>query len=135
MRPTKGASGYLLDTNVILHSAITPAKIGKITGRILEENPNVYFSPISITEIEIKSLRGKLPALENLREELIEQEFGEKPYLSRHAAEISSFPSLVNHDSYDRMLLAQASADNLTLITADKKLLELDFPWVVDAAS
>jgi PIN domain nuclease of toxin-antitoxin system len=133
MRPSKGASGYLLDTNVILHSAMAPNKLGKNTVRILEENPHVYFSPVSITEIEIKSLRGKLPEFKNLYENLTSQEFLEKPYLSKHAGEVRTFPSLADHDPYDRMLLAQASAENLTLITADKKLLDLNLSWVCDA--
>lgn len=134
MRPSKGASGYLLDTNVILHSAIAPNKLGKNTVRILEEYPNVYFSPISITEIEIKSLRGKLPVLKSIFEDLTNQDFLEKPYLSKHAVEVKTFPSLVDHDPYDRMLMAQASAENLTLITADKKLLALNLSWIFDAA-
>lgn len=135
MRPTKGASGYLLDTNVILRSAIAPDKLGKNTIRILEEHPNVFFSPVSITEIEIKSLRGKLPVVNNLQERLTEQEFIEKPYLSKHVGEIGTYPSLVDHDPYDRMLLAQASSENLTLLTTDRKFLELDFIWVQDAAN
>lgn len=134
MRPSKGASGYLLDTNVILHSAIAPNKLGKNTVRILEEYPNVYFSPISITEIEIKSLRGKLPVLKSIFEDLTNQDFLEKPYLSKHAVEVKTFPSLVDHDPYDRMLMAQASVENLTLITADKKLLALNLSWIFDAA-
>lgn len=133
MRPSKGASGYLLDTNVILHSAISPGKLGKNTVRILEENPNVFFSPVSLTEIEIKALRGKLPQLAHIHQDLVEHDFQEKPYLSKHAAEVRTFPSLANHDPYDRMLLAQSSAENLTFITSDEALLELGFPWVKDA--
>ena len=135
MRPTRGSSGYLLDTNVILHSAMAPGKLGKNTKRILVENPNVFYSPVSITEIEVKALKKKLPALEMLQENLSEQDFLEKPYLSKHATEIRTFPSLADHDPYDRMLLAQASAENLTLITADEKLLELEFTWVIDATN
>lgn len=133
MRPTKGASGYLLDTNVILHSAMAPAKLGKSTKRILIENPNVFFSPISITEIEVKALKRKLPSLENLKENLSAQDFLEKPYTSKHAAEIRTFSSLADHDPYDRMLMAQASSENLSFITSDEALLELGFPWVLDA--
>lgn len=135
MRPTKGASGYLLDTNVILRSAMAPGKLGKNTIRILEENPNVFFSPISITEIEVKALKKKLPVLEKLQENLSEQDFLEKPYTSKHAAEIRTFSSLTDHDPYDRMLLAQASAENLTLVTSDEVLLDLGFSWFLDANS
>lgn len=113
---------------------MAPNKLGKNTVRILEEYPNVYFSPISIIEIEIKSLRGKLPVLKSIFEDLTNQEFLEKPYLSKHAVEVRTFPSLVDHDPYDRMLMAQASAENLTLITADKKLLALNLSWIFDAA-
>ena len=135
MRPSKGTSGYLLDTNVILQSALAPEKLGAATKRIITENPRVFFSPISITEIEVKSLKKKLPILDNIQGDLSEREFAEKPYTSKHAAEIKTFTSLIDHDPYDRMLLAQASAENLTLITSDKLLLNLGFTWVQDAAS
>ena len=135
MRPTKGASGYLLDTNVILHSALAPKKLGPTTTRILTEKPNVFFSPISITEIEVKALKGKLPVPANLHEDLIAQQFEEKTYRSVHANEIKAFPSLLNHDPYDRMLLAQASVENLTLITSDEFLLSLGLPWITSSTA
>ena len=135
MRPTKGTSGYLLDTNVILYAAMAPEKLGKNTKRVLEESPRVFFSPISITELEVKSLKKKLPAALNLHQDLAEQDFAERPFTAKHATAIRSFPSLIIHDPYDRMLLAQASEENLTLITSDQVLLALNFPWVLDAAS
>ena len=134
MRPSKGTSGYLLDTNVIVNSAISPEKLGKNTKRILTEKPTIYFSPISITEIEIKVLTGKIPQLKNVIADLRDQDFIEKPFQSSHAAEIKSFPTLINHDPYDRMLLAQAQSENLTFITTDRVLLSLSLPWVIDAS-
>ena len=43
------------------------------------------------------------------------------------------FPALVRHDPFDRMILAQAEAERMTLLTADRTLLVLGQTWIVDA--
>lgn len=135
MRPSKGSSGYLLDSNVIVHSALAPQFLGRSTRKIITEHPQVFFSPISISEITLKILKRKLPDLGNLHDQLVSQAIYEKSYNSNHSQELRTFTSLIDHDPYDRMLLAQASAENLTFITGDKKLLELGFTWIQDSAT
>jgi PIN domain nuclease of toxin-antitoxin system len=50
-----------------------------------------------------------------------------------HALELTRFGSLIDHDPFDRMILAQASAERCQLLTADQRLLSLDLDFVVDA--
>ena len=46
---------------------------------------------------------------------------------------ITQFSNLIRHDPFDRMLLAQAKAEGLKLMTADRKLLKLGLDFVIDA--
>lgn len=57
----------------------------------------------------------------------------ELPFRERHAVTMSQFPQLARHDPFDRMLLAQAQAEDLMLLTSDRVLLGLGHDWVVDA--
>jgi PIN domain nuclease of toxin-antitoxin system len=57
----------------------------------------------------------------------------ELPFTSDHAVAMLRFPALVRHDPFDRMILAQASAERMTLLTADATLLALGERWVQDA--
>lgn len=54
-------------------------------------------------------------------------------FRAEHADAIENFPSLVRHDPFDRMLLAQAHVERLTFLTADETLLGLGLPNVLDA--
>ena len=53
---------------------------------------------------------------------------------SAQAAEaITTLVELIKHDPFDRMLLAQAKAEGLQLMTADRKLIELGLDFIIDA--
>lgn len=56
------------------------------------------------------------------------------PYGMDHAERFGDFHSLARHDPFDRMLLAQALAEDLVFLTADKLLLSMDLKNVVGAA-
>lgn len=57
----------------------------------------------------------------------------ELDFNANHAEAIPNFQSLARHDPFDRMILAQAQAEGLTLLTADETLLGLGLNFVVDA--
>lgn len=52
---------------------------------------------------------------------------------AEHAEGLRGFPELVRHDPFDRLIIAQAVTEGLTLITADRVLLDLGRDFVVDA--
>lgn len=72
----------------------------------------------------------KLP--ENLGATLITSGFTELPLKAEDFIELSSFPSLIQHDPMDRMLLCQAARHRMTFLTADEKLINLGFDWIID---
>lgn len=55
------------------------------------------------------------------------------PVAQLAAHRITDFTECVGHDPFDRMLLAQAAHDGMQLVTADRRLVAMDLPFVVDA--
>lgn len=124
---------YLLDTNVLIWASGNYSRLGRKTARIIATAPRLYFSPISIAELQMKHMRGKLRMDPDFVNVVTAAGFTELPFTKDHASSIARFGSLVDHDPMDRMIVAQAAAEGLNLITADRTLLELGFTWVIDA--
>jgi len=113
----------LLDTNIIIRSA--KGTLSKQALGILEDTSNqLYYSPISIWEIATKLQIGKLkPPLnaKNTRDGLDDMGCRELPVTTRHALAVGAL-SFVHKDPFDRMLVAQAFVEDMTLITTDSLL-------------
>ena len=93
------------------------------------ENPDVslFFSAASIWEIAIKRAKGKLSVPEGLLDTMEERGFIELPVLSRHAMIAGALPP--HHgDPFDRMIVAQAQSEGLTIITCDERIAAYDVP-------
>lgn len=85
-----------------------------------EEN-DVFVSVISPWELAIKKSRRRSNPSEDLELELHRRRFVILPILLRHTRAIESMPHH-HRDPFDRMLIAQAIVDGLTIVTADRKL-------------
>ena len=123
----------LLDTNALVWLIRGSRDLGKNTIRQYLTSKTVYFSSFSLFELQIKRTNDKITLVDNLVEELESRGMKELTPRGQDAIEIRRFTSLVKHDPFDRMILAQASANNLTLLTSDRQLLSLGFDWVMDA--
>jgi PIN domain nuclease of toxin-antitoxin system len=112
----------LLDTHTLLWwLADTPA-LGPASRAFIAEPGNVVFvSAASIWEISIKRALGKLSAPESLDSILEEEGFEALPIEVFHAEQAGTLP-LHHRDPFDRMLVAQAQAEGLTLVTADPQM-------------
>ena len=123
----------LLDTHVLIWLSQDLSFLGKRSRSLLKKASKVYFSPVSIAELEIKSAVRKIKYDAKFAEHLQIAGLTELPFTSAHANAISRFPSLARHDPSDRMLLAQAASENISLMTSDQKLLDLKLNWIIDA--
>ncbi|MCW2785023.1 MAG: hypothetical protein JWP74_1540 [Marmoricola sp.] len=123
----------LVDTHVLLWSLARPDRIGSRARRLISRTDVRYVSAVSHAEVTIRGARNKLKAPPGLAELVTSAGFINLPFEARHATGLGHFPSLARHDPFDRMLVAQASVDELTLLTADHALLALDQPWIIDA--
>jgi PIN domain nuclease of toxin-antitoxin system len=112
----------LLDTHVFLWAVSGSRSLKPAARRIMEEAEQVYVSAASIWEIAIKTRLGKIEASTSDLVNAIEASgFLELPVRGMHAAAVAALP-LHHTDPFDRLLLAQAIAEPLKLLTVDKVL-------------
>jgi len=116
----------LLDTHVLLWAAAMPDKLAKPTRVLLEDNSNIlYFSVVSLWEIVIKQGLGRKDFRVDARRlwrRLLASGYRELAVSGEHALIVAALPRL-HKDPFDRLLLAQAAAEGLTLLTADAAVL------------
>lgn len=113
---------YLLDTHVLLWLLAEPTRLSPAARRIVVDPGHVvHFSAVSAVEIAIKQSLGKLTAPAGLGEELARRGFQELPLRYHHGETLATLPPH-HQDPFDRMLVAQALAEDLILITHDRKL-------------
>jgi PIN domain nuclease of toxin-antitoxin system len=112
----------LLDTHILLWAAGKPEKLSEAT-RILLTTPenSLFFSAASIWEIVIKLGLGREDFNvdpHRLRKMLVVHGYAELPVTAEHALKVDSLP-LLHKDPFDRLLLAQARAEGMLLLTGD----------------
>jgi PIN domain nuclease of toxin-antitoxin system len=128
------SSSYLLDSNVLYWLGLDGRCLGKETLKVIGTR-SLYFSSISLAELSAKATSGRIKFYKDPVEQW--QEFGIQP-LSFFLEAASHFTSFSEHeisDPFDRMIMATARANNLKLITSDRKILAQGFDWVLDATT
>lgn len=113
----------LLDTHVLLWVVTDSPRIKALRKRLLAADNDVYFSVASLWEIAIKVSLSKLQAdAAGIREAALEGGFVELPVLGQHALQVGGLP-WHHRDPFDRLLVAQAMAEPMRLLTANEQLL------------
>ena len=113
---------FLLDTHLLLYAAGMPERLPSVARTILEDpDSELVFSAASLWEVAIKNGLGRQdyrvdPRL--LRRGLLENGYTELPVASSHAVATDLLPA-INSDPFDRMLVAQAQIEGVTLLTLD----------------
>lgn len=122
----------LLDTHVALWWVYEPDRLNPSCYRALERSPVVYFSVVTPWEFAIKEAVGKLSVPGDIAHELSQLGFSVLPISVDHARRVGRLP-LHHRDPFDRMLIAQAQAERLTLVSANTHLAQYDVD-VMEAA-
>jgi len=116
----------LLDTHVLLWSLAGDERLGERAVDLIEDGRNVvYVSAASIWEISIKRSLGKLRVPGDVLAEVDAASFIRLPISFEHADAAAALPDL-HADPFDRMLIAQARTDRLTLMTHDALMRRYD---------
>ena len=112
----------LLDTNVLLWTLSGAARIQRIAPLILAPENEIFVSTVSLWEIATKASIGKLNAdVAEIRAAVLASGFYELPVLGEHAVKLAALP-LIHRDPFDRMIVAQAMAEPMRLLTGDAQL-------------
>jgi PIN domain nuclease of toxin-antitoxin system len=110
----------LLDTNALLWWLAGEGLTGQARDAIVDPENLVVVSAVSAWEISIKQALGKLAAPDDLEHQVRAGGFVPLPITIAHGIAAGQ---LVRHhdDPFDRMLIAQALAEGLTIVTRDKR--------------
>jgi PIN domain nuclease of toxin-antitoxin system len=120
----------LLDTHVALWGLTADASLGDDLLDRLRHDPDVFLSPVSLWEISIKQTAGTLGGPPDLAERVRDMGFRELPVTHAHAMAAGRLP--VHHrDPFDRMLVAQAVVEGITLVTRDSDIQRYDVQLLV----
>ncbi len=110
----------LLDTHVLIWALENNPTLSSEARNALVEGKNVVFvSAASIWEIGIKKATGKLDTPNNLLEEIQLHRFTPLNMNFEHSSLAGELPD-IHKDLFDRMLVAQAMVEKLTLVTRDR---------------
>jgi PIN domain nuclease of toxin-antitoxin system len=121
----------LLDTHLLLWAAGAPNRLSAAAIKLIKAPANeLLFSAASIWEVAIKRELGRSdfqadPRL--LRRGLLDNGYIELPILSDHVVTLDALPP-IHKDSFDRLLVAQAAAEGITLLTSDAVLAKYPGP-------
>ncbi|WP_433686922.1 type II toxin-antitoxin system VapC family toxin [Micromonospora carbonacea] len=115
----------LLDTHVALWAITGDATLGVDFLDQLRHDPDIFLSPVTLWEITVKQSAGKLVGPPDLAERVREMGFRELPVTHAHAIAAGRLPPH-HRDPFDRMLVAQAITERLTLATRDASIALYD---------
>ncbi len=112
----------LLDTNALLWALDRPERLSDRASDAISSPANdVFVSPVSAWEISIKSAARKLEPRVDLLHELRRLDLSPLAVTWEHGLAAGSLP-LHHRDPFDRMLVAQAQLEGLTIVTSDERI-------------
>ena len=118
----------LLDTHVLLWWLDDPASLQAPPRRLIADpRTRVFVSAAVAWEITIKRQLGKLEAPDDLEAALEEERFQHLPIAVRHALAVAELPA-IHGDPFDRIQIAQARLEGLTIVTGDGTVPRYDVP-------
>ena len=121
----------LLDTHLLMWAAGEPQRLSKPARRLIDNPDNeLLFSAASLWEVAIKRRVGREDFKVDarlLRRGLLDNGYSELPIISDHVVATESLP-LLHRDPFDRILVAQATVEGVTLLTIDSQVSQYAGP-------
>lgn len=119
--------GYLLDTHAFIWWLNNSPELSKTARKTISSPENtIFFSHVSYWEMAIKVSIGRLEfPMEAINLELQKNSFELLTISSPHILQSTKFP-MIHRDPFDRLLMAQAKVEKLTLLSVDKFIHQYD---------
>ena len=114
----------LVDTHIAVWMVDTPQRLSPAAVELLVDGDNeVFFSVLALLEVAVKNGTGKSFNVDvaRLRKALLVSGFKELTVTAEHAMQVGLLPP-IHKDPFDRLLLAQAQIEFMTLMTVDKDM-------------
>ena len=119
---------YLLDTHIFIWWLNRDKRLKPSVMDVIQDTGNqVFISTASALEISIKIKRGKVALKTTLKRSFEISGFEILNINLDHALQLEKLP-LLHKDPFDRILISQAKAENLTFITTDEKIWKYELP-------
>ncbi|MDP5314252.1 type II toxin-antitoxin system VapC family toxin [Streptomyces poriferorum] len=115
----------LLDTHVVLWWLDDSAELNDEVKHLLDTEPSVFVSAVTPWEIAVKQSLGKLEGPADLAERVRDSQFLSLPITAGHGVRASRLPGH-HRDPFDRILIAQAQTEGMTILTRDKWIPSYD---------
>lgn len=124
----------LLDTHIFLWFIAADARLSKLfRDAIREPNNEVFLSVVSLWESIVKYQLGKLPLPQSpeiyIPAQRRKHQIKSLPLYEASIKELANLPSL-HRDPFDRILICQALANNLTIVTFDQQIQSYRVPYL-----
>jgi PIN domain nuclease of toxin-antitoxin system len=118
----------LLDTHVVIWWLQASERLsGEVASMINHGGHEIVVSAVAGCEMAQKRAVGKLRVPDDLERQIAANEFTELPITLRHGLAAGELPPH-HRDPFDRLLIAQARCEGLTLVTANRKISAYDVP-------
>ena len=116
-------TGYLIDTNTALIGLANPSRLSRAALAAIKAGPNIL-SPVTFWEVMLKCMKGKLDVGDPRgwwRDALDQLSAVALPMKPDHVAQVYRLPA-IHSDPFDRILIAQAGTESLTLVTTNRAM-------------
>lgn len=126
---TTQAKRLLLDTEVLIWWDADDSRLGPKARAAIQQAEDVYVSAASAWEIAIKQGLGKLQTRRKPSQAVMEGGFSPLPVTLEHAEAVRTLPKHHN-DPFDRLIVAVAQLEALTIVTSDDRFTDFSLPLI-----
>ena len=123
----------LLDTHILLWALVDTKQLSKTAVDVIYAADNIYFSPVNLWEIGIKSsiwAEYGIRRLEDIHAGALRANFQEMVIDSADTMLASQLP-MIHRDPFDRLLMAQSNNNRCHLLTVDSKIAQYLMSYVM----
>lgn len=119
----------LLDTQIFVWIMVDDARLGRVARDTLGSADAIYLSTASIWEISIKRAQGRLTVPDDLLDRVRASTIEPLAVTMEHGWLAGRLPML-HADPFDRMIIAQAISEGMTIVTSDRRMRGYGVPVI-----